>query len=123
MADPPATAAWRLVGPHTGFEVLFLGREQDSCHFEGHWTGVEEGEAWGIRYAIVVDAGWVTRSAHVVGRSALGAYEVRLEGDGADELRVDGRQAPQLDGCLDVDLEGSAFTNAFSRSPARVRRR
>jgi hypothetical protein len=96
--------------------VLFLGRDADGYRFEGHSTGVEEGEAWGIRYAVAVDATWVTRSAHVVGRSALGAHEVRLEGDGAGGWRVDGRPAPHLDGCLDVDLEGSAFTNAF---PAR----
>jgi uncharacterized protein len=28
-------------------------------------------------------------------------------------LRVDGRPDPSLDGCLDVDLESSALTNAF----------
>lgn len=26
---------------------------------------------------------------------------------------MDGQPAPQVDGCLDVDLEGSALTNAF----------
>jgi uncharacterized protein len=74
---------------------------------------VEEGQAWGIRYALTVDAGWATRTAHIIGRSALGLNEVRLEGDGIGGWQVDGRPAPQLDGCLDVDLEASAFTNAL----------
>ena len=39
--------------------------------------------------------------------------EVRLECDGAGEWHVDGNPAPALAGCLDVDLEASAFTNAF----------
>jgi hypothetical protein len=61
----------------------------------------------------VLDPGWATRSAHVVGRSASGPHEVRLEGDGGGVWLVDGEPAPRLAGCLDVDLEGSACTNAF----------
>ena len=74
---------------------------------------MEDGEAWGIRYALTVDASWSTRSAHIVGRSARGVNEVRLEGDGTGGWWVDGERAPLLDGCLDVDLEASAFTNAL----------
>ena len=36
-----------------------------------------------------------------------------MEGDGEGRWRVDGAPAPALDGCLDVDLEASAATNAF----------
>jgi uncharacterized protein len=113
VADLPPTAAWRHLDAREGFEVLFLRREADGYRFEGQSTGVEDGEAWGVRYAVTVDSDWTTRSAHVVGLSAEGAKEVSLAGDGAGSWRVDGRQAPQLDGCLDVDLEASAFTNAF----------
>ena len=38
---------------------------------------------------------------------------MRLDGDGTGGWRVDGEEAPQLAGCLDVDLEASAFTNAL----------
>jgi hypothetical protein len=55
----------------------------------------------------------VTRSARVIGQSALGRLEVRLEGDGAGEWRLDGRPVPELSGCLEVDLEASACTNAI----------
>lgn len=113
MIDLPATAAWRHLDVRAGFEVLFPRRKPDGYHLEGHSTGVEGGEAWGIRYALTLDTSWATRSAHIVGRSALGAHEVRLEGDGAGAWLVDGRPAPQLAGCLDVDLEASACTNAL----------
>ena len=36
-----------------------------------------------------------------------------LEADGGGRWRIDGRAAPHLDGCLDVDLESSAMTNAL----------
>jgi hypothetical protein len=109
----PATAAWRQLGARDGFEVLFLGREARGYRFEGHATAVEEGITWSVRYSIAVDAGWETRAAHVAARSAAGEREVRIEANGVGGWRVDGRAAPELDGCLDLDLEASAFTNAF----------
>jgi uncharacterized protein len=109
----PATAAWRHFDARVGFEVLFLQGDVSGYRFEGHSTAVEDGEAWGIRYALTVDADWVTRSASIAGRSALGVREVRLEGVGTGRWRVDGEPAPGLDGCLEVDLEASAFTNAL----------
>jgi uncharacterized protein len=113
MADLPATAAWRHLDAREGFEILFLRRETDGYRFEGHSTAVEEGEAWSVRYDLTVDDDWTTRSAHVVALSAEGAKEVSLTGDGAGGWRIDGRPAPELAGLLDVDLEASAFTNAF----------
>ncbi len=109
----PSTAAWRHLDARVGFEVLFLRGDASGYRFEGHSTAVEDGEAWGIRYALIVDADWVTRSTYIAGRSALGVHEVRLEGDGTGRWRVDDEPAPQLDGCLEVDLEASAFTNAL----------
>ena len=113
MIDLPATAAWRHLGARDGSEVVFLSREPDGYRIEGHSAAVEEDEVWGVRYAITLDATWTTRSAHVAGQSALGSHEVRLECDGTGEWHVDGNPAPALAGCLDVDLEASAFTNAF----------
>jgi hypothetical protein len=106
-------AAWRHLGARQGFEVVFLRRERDGYRLDGQSTALEEGKAWGVRYAVTLDAGWVTRSAVVVGLSGSGAFEVRLEGDGNGAWRLDGEPAPQLEGCLDVDLEASACTNAL----------
>jgi hypothetical protein len=112
--DLPPAAAWRHLGAREGFEVVFLHAEPDGYRFEGHSTGVEEGQAWGIRYSLSVDTSWRTRGAYVVSRSALGARELTLEGDGVGGWRVDGGRAPpEIAGCLDVDLEASAFTNAL----------
>jgi uncharacterized protein len=105
-------AAWRRRDARAGFEVLFLRRELGCYRLDGYSTAVEEDEAWGIRYALTVDEEWVTRSAHVVGQSASGTHEVGLEGNARGAWRLDGEAAPQLDGCLDVDLEASACTNA-----------
>jgi hypothetical protein len=73
--DLPAIAPWRHLDARAGFEVLFLRHESDRYHRDGHATAVEEGEAWAIRYALVLDSSWATRSAQIVGRSALGEHE------------------------------------------------
>jgi uncharacterized protein len=109
----PAIAAWRHVDARTGFEVLFARRDPDDLVFEGHVTAVEDGEAWSVRYTLALEPSWRTRTARIAVRSATGEHEAHLEADGHGAWRVDGAPTPHLDGCMDVDLEASAFTNAL----------
>jgi hypothetical protein len=109
----PATAAWRHLDARVGFEVVFLRHANDRYHLDGHATAVEKGEAWTIRYTLTLDSNWATSYAQIVGRSVLGERELRLESDGAGKWRVDGEPMAQLSGCVDVDLEASACTNAL----------
>jgi hypothetical protein len=106
-------AAWRHRGARDGFEVVFLDSGDDGHRMEGSTAAVEDGAAWSVHYAIEVDASWLTRSAVVTGLSASGRREVTLRANGDGSWEIDGAAAPHLDGCLDVDLESSALTNAF----------
>lgn len=45
--------------------------------------------------------------------SSAGGWEVQLTADGRGEWRINADPAPTLDGCLDIDLEASVFTNAL----------
>jgi len=80
---------------------------------QGCTTAIEGGRAWAVDYAIAADTTWTTRRAHISGRSASGLHSIVLEADGAGHWLVDGEVVPHLDGCLDVDLEASAMTNAL----------
>jgi uncharacterized protein len=111
MPDLPAVAACRHLGAREGFEVLFARRRDDGCRLDGYSNGVEAGEAWAVRYSLTVDRDWRTRSARISEVSASGEGAVLLEGDGSGEWRIDGEPAPELAGCLEVDLEASGFTN------------
>src|SRR5690349_13129949 len=101
----PMHAAWQHRDARAGFEVVFLHGDGAGCRAEGTTTAVEDGAPWTVRYRITLDSEWRARSARVEGCSADGMREVGLEGDGAGRWRIDGRPAPELDGCLDVDLE------------------
>lgn len=80
---------------------------------EGHSTAVEDGEPWAVRYLLRLGAKWTTERADVSGRSPTGSHALTLEHDGEGRWLLDGQPAAALDGCLDVDLEASAFTNAL----------
>ncbi|WP_106246612.1 putative glycolipid-binding domain-containing protein [Nonomuraea fuscirosea] len=113
FTPPPATAAWQHLDVRTGFEVVYLRSTPGGYRVEGCTTAVEDGDAWVVDYIIELDPGWATRSARLTSRSARGERHLTLETDGAGHWRLDGEPAPWLDGCLDVDLESSALTNAF----------
>ena len=109
------TAAWRHLDARVGFEVVFLRATTRRLSARGALDGGRGREGLGdpLRAHRRRGAG-STRSAYIVGRSALGVRR----GAGSRETGpvawwVDGERAPHLDGCLEVDLEASAFTNAL----------
>jgi hypothetical protein len=109
FATVPATAAWRHRGARSGFEVVYFQARSGGCGIEGWTTAVEDGDTWAVEYAIELDAGWATRSARI----RAGFSSRVLEADGTGRWLVDGKSAGHLEGCLDVDLESSAMTNAL----------
>lgn len=112
--DPlPPAAAWAHRQARTGFEVVHFRRLDDGFLAAGSTSAVEAGDTWIVDYEIEVDASGCTRRAAITSRSQRGTARTVVESDGAGAWRVDGLPAPQLDGCLDVDLESSALTNAF----------
>ena len=113
FAPLPRSATWLHEDARAGFEVVYFTDVGDGHHIEGWTTAVEDGHTWLVGYEIDMGADWVTRSARVTNRTVDGTRTTVLEGDEYGRWRVDGIPAPQLDGCLDVDLESSAMTNAF----------
>jgi hypothetical protein len=113
FAPMPTTAAWLHRGARSGFEVVYFQTGGDGCRIEGWSTAIEDGATWAVEYVIEVDTAWATRRAAIRGRSAAGSCSVVLEADGYGRWLASGEPAPALDGCLDVDLEASAMTNAL----------
>jgi uncharacterized protein len=113
LAPLPATAAWRHRGARAGFEVAYFQLLDRGWRIEGLTTAIEDGVTWAVEYSIDLDATGTTRGARIRGRSAAGSSSALLEADGAGRWLAGGVPAPHLDGCLDVDLESSAMTNAL----------
>ena len=110
---PPPTACWQHLGARSGFEVSYFQALEGSWRIDGTTAAIEDTQAWVVNYRIELDAAWATRSARITARTALASCETLLESDGAGRWLVDGDRARHLEGCLDVDLESSAMTNAL----------
>lgn len=72
------------------------------------WRHVGARDGFEVTFAAEVNGG-----VCFTGRSDAGERALEVITDGAGRWRVDGRPAPHLDGCLDIDLESSVLTNAF----------
>ncbi len=96
--------AWRHADPRAGFEVAIEGPSR----FAGQTAGVDGKLLWALRYEIEHDGAWGTRAGTVEGL----AGRVGVEAEGGT-WRVDGEPRPDLDGCLDLDLEVSVCTNVL----------
>ena len=113
LAAFPTVAAWRHVADRTGVEVAFFSSADQGWRIEGSCGAVEAGAAWICRYLVEIDAGFRTRRAEIVGQFGGGTLRRTLQADGRGEWLVDGVPAPELSGCLDVDLAASAMTNTL----------
>ncbi len=112
--DPlPPLAAWRHIDAREGYEALGVHHRPAGIVLDGHTTAVEGGAAFAVGYRIEVDDRWRTRRAELRAWWPHGEGSVLVEGDGAGTWAVDGADRPDLAGCLDVDLESSACTNAL----------
>ena len=96
-----------------GLEHLHLLQEQEGMLADGLILGVEEQVPFRVRYEIHCDPQWRLRSVHlnVPGDSSSSLH---LFTDGEGSWTTEGGEAiPSLNGCLDVDISATPFTNTL----------
>ncbi len=113
LQDLPPQSSWVHRGAREGFEVLFASRVAGGPALAGHTAAVEDGVAWSVGYEIRTDDAWCTVEARVTGHSSDGERRTTLRREDGDTWTVDGVRRPDIDGCVDVDLESSAVTNTL----------
>ena len=114
FTDLPPTASWWHGNSRVGFEACSFAPSGSGWAMSGSTTAVEANEVWWVAYEMEVDALWATRRAVITAkRGARPLDTIVIEGDGRGHWTVGGRTNPHFDGCLDVDLESSAMTNAL----------
>lgn len=109
----PPSAAWVHQEARTGFEVVHFTVADGGHHVVGCTAAQEDGVPWAVWYEIDLSSAWASRRARISNRTVGGERQVELEQGDDRRWLVDGVPRPDLDGCLDVDLESSALTNAF----------
>lgn len=96
-----------------GTEHLRLRAEDDGVLADGVIVGVAGGCPFRIGYEVRCDAGWRVRALRV-GEPGSGRPVVNLFSDGKGNWRTpDGRIVTDLEGCVDVDISATPFTNTL----------
>jgi hypothetical protein len=96
-----------------GLEHLHLLQEQEGMLADGLILGVEEQVPFRVHYEIHCDPQWRLRAVHlnVPGNSSSSLH---LFTDGEGLWTTEGGEAmPSLNGCLDVDISATPFTNTL----------
>lgn len=97
--DRPGHEAARLLGSDDGWRLL-------GCAVFSH-----DAEACALTYRIDCDPLWRTRWAEVTGWVGDAAVLVKIEVSPEGLWFVDGAPAPEVEGCVDIDLNFSPSTN------------
>ena len=114
------TPTWNKERESVGLEHLLLTeRAADSVVLAFD----EERGPFRLAYRLTWDASWRLRDAGLVVATERSTRSLSLQTDGQGRWRYgDGRAIDELDGCLDIDIWPTPFTNSFPirREPMAV---
>src|SRR5919202_3646415 len=96
-----------------GLEHLTLKWDEEGVRADGVVIGVEGSVQFRVRYEVRCDAGWRVREVSVALLTS-DDVSVRLLTDGEGRwITPDRKPVPILDGCIDLDISATPFTNTL----------
>jgi len=95
-----------------GLEHLRLRFGEEGIEADGVVIGEEDGVTFRARYVIRCDPGWRTREMILDPLDGRDSLHLRSDGKG-NWSDASGRSIPELEGCSDVDLSATPFTNTL----------
>jgi hypothetical protein len=105
---------WTVSHPTlTGAERCTVHGTDEGWVLAGVVVAVLEGRPIDVRYRVTVDELWVTRTVSVAADELGKAARLDLVRSNTGTWTVDGQAAPELDGCVDVDLGITPVTNTL----------
>ena len=114
------SALWRRLDIPDGLAHGSLSElEPDPLHphggylLDGSAVVHDERGPWSLRFSVVTDHGWQTRTAFVEVLADDGLERITLTADPLGEWTLDDRPWPELRGCVDVDVSASPLTNTL----------
>lgn len=105
--------AWRRADDERGHSLARVERRPDgwTCWGTEVLAGPEDVLACGFR--VDIDVSWATRALDAWSLARDGEHRLALAADAERRWWRDGARAPELDGCLDVDVAATPLTNTF----------
>jgi uncharacterized protein len=96
-----------------GAERCSLRATEGGWSFRGVVVASYDDRPLDVRYEVAVDERWATRSVVVTMDDLVRPVRLELDRSSDGRWTVDGRTAPHLEGCVDVDLGVTPSTNTL----------
>ena len=104
-------ALWQWL-KRTGLERFELTRGEQAWFLDGTIVTLGERGPADVHYRIACDTAWQTRTADITLADDRGLHRLQIVATDGTWF-VNGDPAPQLDGCIDIDLGWSPSTNTL----------
>ncbi|WP_243373124.1 putative glycolipid-binding domain-containing protein [Microvirga solisilvae] len=101
-------SAWD--GCEAGLEHVDVRPADGGLMISGVVIGQDEATKFGLHYRLKVDSSWRTRALQV--RTTSG-HDLDLESNGQGGWTENGKPRPDLQGCIDVDIQATPLTNTL----------
>lgn len=96
-----------------GTEYLNVSFEAGGAVAKGVVVGDRGGEPYGLVYTVLLDAEWRTRMVDISCPAEGHRLSMQSDGEGLWRDPRTGEPLSQLDGCIDVDIAATPFTNTL----------
>ncbi|HEY8258633.1 MAG TPA: putative glycolipid-binding domain-containing protein [Gemmatimonadales bacterium] len=101
---------WRRLDQpgHEAARVIF---HEPFWHLSGTAVFAHQGQPCRLEYLVACSSGWQTLHAKIAGWVGKTCVRVDLTADANQRWRINGRECPSVNGCIDLDLAFSPATN------------
>ena len=111
--------AWQRTDENVGHSIARVERLPDGWVCHGSEVIAGPGATLACGFRVQLDASWATRTVEVWSMSRAGERRLRLTVDVGGRWWRDGTRAPDLDGCIDVDVAATPPDEHLSDQPSR----
>lgn len=94
-----------------GHEACRLFAKDSNWHLQGTAVFSYEQQPCRLYYQIICDHQWRTLSAEVQGWVGKDSIDLQIKTDASEQWWSNGVKQPQINGCMDIDLNFSPSTN------------
>jgi uncharacterized protein len=107
---PDHTVLWRRLN-QAGHESARLSYRDFSWHLNGTAVFAHEQQACRLDYRVICNGKWETVSGRVTGWVGNRPVKIEISADTSRHWQLNGKETPEVEGCIDLDLNFSPSTN------------
>jgi hypothetical protein len=109
----PKSIAWRRLDLDDGLGAARVSAVADGFAADGCDVVVDGERLWWVTWGVDLHGDWRTRSFAAAAGGPEGERDLTLVADRSGSWKREGEPAPELEGCTDVDIVSTPFTNTL----------